>query len=102
MLHITGSMKTLKGELQSAKGLCLDIIGSLKSVDSNTNLTKTIGIFVVQMPEYKILAKDSEAAKNILRRVCSGELNPKDALAIFECSLSEVEMLQKMLESFRH
>lgn len=101
MLHITGSMKTLKGELQSVKSLCLDIIGSLESVDSDTNLTKTIGIFVVQMPEYKILAKDSESAKNVLRKVCSGELNPKDALSLFERSLSEVEMLQKMLESFR-
>lgn len=101
MLHITGSMKTLKGELQSAKGLCLDIVGSLESANPDTNLTKAIGVFVVKMPEFKILAKDAESAKNVLRKVCSGELNPKDALALFERSLSEVEMLQMMLSSLK-
>lgn len=100
MLHITGSMKTLKGELQSAKGLLKDIIGVLESVTTDTNLTKEVGIFVIQMPDYKILNKDADNAKQVLRKVCTGELSPQEASSKCAGALGEVEKLLKMLKDF--
>lgn len=99
MLHITGSMKTLKGELQSARNLLKDIIGTLQSVTPDTNLTKDVGIFVVQMPEYKVLAKDSENAKQLLRKVCSGEITPAIAIGKLNESYCEV---YKLLEGLKN
>ena len=93
MLHITGSMKTLKGELELAIGLCKDIIGVLDSVTSDSNLTKKVGTFILKMPDFKVLAKDTETAKQILRKVCSGELSPLDAKLKFEKALKEVTVL---------
>jgi len=101
MLHITGSMKTLKGELQSAQSLLEEILGTLESVTLDTNLTKVVGIFVVQMPEYKVLAKDSESAKNLLRKVCSGEISPAIAFKRLADALVEVKMLLEVLESYK-
>ena len=98
MLHITGSMKTLKGELQSARHLLQDILGTLQSVTPDTNLTKDIGTFVVQMPEYKVLAKDSENAKQLLRKVCSGEITPDIAINKFSNALLEVNLLLEGLK----
>ena len=83
MLHITGSMKTLKGELWSARNVLKDIIGVLKSANSDINLTKEVGIFVIQMPDYKILNKDADTAKQILRKVCTGELSCSEASSKF-------------------
>lgn len=93
MLHITGSMKTLKGELELATGLCKDIIGVLDSVGTDTNLTKEVGSFVLNMPDFKVLAKDTETAKQILRKVCTEELSPVDAELKFKKALKEVEVL---------
>ena len=101
MLHITGSMKTLKGELQSARGLLKDIIGTLQSVTPETNLTKAIGIFVIQMPEYKVFAKDSENVKQLLRKVCSGEISPAIAIGKLNESYCEVYRLLEGLENIK-
>jgi len=99
MLHIIGSMQTLKGELQSAHDLLKDIIGALDLATPDTNLTKTIGIYVVQMPEYKVLAKDAENAKQLLRKVCSGEISPDMALKKFVHAIDEVHMLLELLKN---
>ena len=101
MLHITGSMKTLKGELYSTRNVFKGIISVLEKVDSSTNLTKELGIFAVQMPDYKILAKDADSAKKTLRKICTGELTPSEGLVKFETALKEVEKLQKMLEPLK-
>ena len=100
MLHITGSMKTLKGELQSVKNLCKDIIGVLESVTPDTNLTKNVGIFVIQMPDYKIINKDADTAKQVLRKVCTGELSTQEASSKFASALREVNILLNMLNDF--
>ena len=100
MLHIVGNMKTLKGELISAKNIFKGVIGVLENVDSKTNLTKELGIFAVQMPEYKIFTKDAEYAKKTIRKVCSGELSVLNALQKFRCALTEVEELLKMLDNY--
>ena len=101
MLHITGSMKTLKGELYSARNVFTSIISVLKKANSSTNLTKEIGIFAKQMPEYKILAKDADSAKKIIRKVCTSELSTKEAVILFENAQKEIEMLLKMLEPLK-
>ena len=101
MLHITGSMKTLKGELYSARNVFKGIISVLKKVDSSTNLTKELGIFALQMPDYKIISKDADAAKKVIRKVCTGELSADEALTKFETALKEVKKLQKMLEPLK-
>lgn len=101
MLQITASMKTLKGELFSARNVLKDIIPVLETVNSSTNLTKEVGIFALQMPSYKILAKDADSAKKVLRKVCTGELSANEALVKFKCALNEVEKLQKMLEPLK-
>ena len=101
MLHIIGSMKTLKGELYSVRNVCNGIISVLKKANSSTNLTKELGIFAVQMPEYKILTKDADSSKKVIRKVCTGELTVDEALVKFETALKEVEKLQKMLEPLK-
>ena len=101
MLHITGSMKSLKGELYSARNVFKGIISVLEKVDSSTNLTREVGIFAMQMPDYKILAKDADSAKKVLRKVCTGELSANEALTKFKSALKEVEQLQKMLEPLK-
>lgn len=98
MLNITGSMKTLKGELLSAKGFAKDIIGALKDVTPDTNLTKNIGSFVHQIPEYKVITKDAESAKKLLRKVCTEEVEPQEAAQKFEKALQEIEEILSMLE----
>ena len=100
MLHITGSMKALKQELLSARGLLQDIIGTLSNVTNETNLTKTVGIFVIQMPEYKILTKDSDSCKQILRKVCSGEIPASKAIESFRSALKEINPIIDMLSDF--
>ena len=101
MLHIIGSMKTLKGELCSLNHVFKGIISVLKKVDSSTNLTKELGIFAVQMPEYKILTKDADSAIKAIRKVCTGEATVDEGLVKFETALKEVEQLQKMLEHLK-
>lgn len=101
MLHITESMKTLKGELYSFRNICNGIADVLKKVDSKTNLTKDLGIFAIQMPTYKILSKDADSATKVIRKVCTGELTADDALVKIEVALKEVEMHQKMLSSLK-
>lgn len=93
MLHITGSCKALKEELRIANNLCNDIIGVIKKVDSNTNFKKEFGIFVVQMPEFKIISKDAEAAKQLLRKICTGELQPHELFVKITSAQKEIHVL---------
>ena len=99
MLHITASTKTLKKELRIAGGLIRDIMGALADPKSANNLTKCIGAFVIQMPEFKVLTKDAESAKHLLRKVCTGEIKPDDAYWIFDGALNEVNTLLNVLDS---
>jgi len=98
MLHITGSVKALKEELGSAWGLCKDIIGVLNLANANTNLTKEVGIFVIQMPEYKVLAKDAESLKKLLRRVCTGEVDPHEAARKISLAAQELYAISEKLK----
>lgn len=99
MLQIIGSMKTLKGEVKQAKALCLDIISDLEQITATDNLTNRIGIYVRQMPEFKVLTKDAETAKQTLRKVCSGEITPLDASHHFKSGLDQLNTLISMFDS---
>ena len=96
MLHITGSVKQLEKELRIAHGLIKDIIGVLDNVNSKTNLTESVGTFVVNMYDFKILTKDADSAKRILRMVCTGEMQPGKAAEEFKCASWEIDDLLKM------
>lgn len=98
MLHITGSVKTLREEVSSAWNLSKDIIGVLNLVGPNTNLTKEVGIFCIQMPEYKILAKDAESLKKLLRKVCSGEVDPHEAARQISSGAQELYVISEKLK----
>lgn len=97
MLHITGSVRQLKEELRIARGLIKDVIGVLENVNPETNLTKSVGIFAVQMPEFKIIAKDADTAKRTLRMVCTGEMQPGEAAKHFKSAYQEVDDLYQLL-----
>ena len=97
MLHITGSCKALLEELRLANNLCNDIIGVIKRVNSNTDFKKEFGIFVIQMPEFKIISKDAEAAKQLLRKVCTGELTPSELLEKVTMAQKELHRLINVL-----
>ena len=99
MLHITGSMKTLREELRIANALINDILGVLGNLKTSDNLTEKVGTFVIHMPEFKVLAKDAERAKHLLRKVCTGEISPKDAFLRFIEAQNEILALQNMLDS---
>ena len=97
MLHITASTKLLKEELRIADGLLKDIIVTLDNVNSETNLTKSVGIFAVQMPEFKVLTKDADSARRILRLVCTGEMHPSEAANKFRAAYLEISNLYHKL-----
>ena len=97
MLHITGSVKHLKDEVMVARGIISDIIGVLSNVTEKTNLTKTVGVFAVQLPEFKILTKDADSAKRILRMVCTGEMSPHEASKKFTCAFNELTSIYNIL-----
>ena len=99
MLHITGSMKTLKEELRIANGLINDIMGVLGNLKASDNLSKKVGCFVTDMPKFRVLEKDSEGAKHLLRKVCTGEVAPNDAYWRFYEAQKEITMHQNMLDS---
>lgn len=97
MLHIIGSMKTLKGEVKQARNLCMDIVGDLEKISSD-NLTEKIGIYVRQMPDFKVLSKDAESAKQLLRKVCSGEVTPSDASNQFKSGIRQLNIIISMFD----
>lgn len=100
MLHITGSTKTLKEELRVANGLINDIMGTLSKIKPSDNLALKIGEpYIQKMPKFKVLEKDAEGAKHLLRKVCSGEITPMDAYWRFYEAQEELNELRNALDS---
>jgi len=101
MLHITASTKLLKEELRIADGLIRDIMGSLNEahIHPSKNLTKLIGTYITNMPEFKVLTKDAESAKQLLRKVCSGEIKPNEAFLRFDKAHEEIHVLINVFDS---
>lgn len=84
---IKSKVRDLHEELTRAKHVVKDIKGSLEACTETTNLTKEIGIYARQMPNFKILAEQRVACISFVRQVCTGELTPEKALEL----LSEAE-----------
>jgi len=101
MLHITASTKTLREELRIADALIRDIMGSLNDVvmHPSKNLTRNIGTYITNMPDFKVLTKDAESAKQLLRKVFSGEIEPKEAFFKFDKAHEEIHVLINMFDS---
>ena len=99
MLHITASTKTLREELRIARGVIRDIMSVLSDHKSLNNLTQQVGIFVIEMPDFKVLARDADSGKQLLRKVCSGEVKPMDAYLKLNTALEEVNSLLNVLDS---
>lgn len=91
MLQFSKNTLTLREELHTAQPLIKKILCALKNVNSKTNLTETIGVFIPQLPEFRILSRDFGNVKGILRKVCSGEVLIEDALYYFNCANQEID-----------
>lgn len=81
---IKKKVQDLHEELTRAKHVVEDIKGSLKACTEATNLTKEIGIYARQMPDFKILAEQRMSCLSFVRQVCTGELKPAEALELLE------------------
>lgn len=101
MLHITASSKTLREELRSAINIVTDIRDYLYAITTDTSYHMVIGNFVKRIPEYKVLARDAEAAKQLLRKVCTGEISVANALEQFNRALKELTVLENALDPLK-
>ena len=98
MLAITAKTRILKSELLSAKAVTLDIIGSLKGITEKSDVRKSIGIFAVQMPDWKILTAEKEQLRDTVRKVCTGEITEIQAIDRFTLFLHEIEKLDAWIQ----
>ena len=98
MLAITAKARLLKQEVTSAKSICKDIIGTLLNVTDDTDFKKEIGIFAIQAPNWKILTDERRQMQDLIRKVCTGEVYPNEAIVIIREALVELEWLDKWLQ----
>lgn len=69
--------------------------GALDKVDSNTNLTKEIGVLVRDFPKFNTLEPQANWFKATIRKVCSGEVEPSEASKMLEASYQEILELRE-------
>lgn len=98
MLAITAKARLLKEEVFSAINVCKDIIGTLKNVSDKTDFKKEIGIFALQAPNWRILIDEKNQMVQVVRKICTGEMTPEEALPLFESGLKELYELDKWLQ----
>lgn len=67
-------------EVKKAIKITRDAISALKSCNEDTNFKEEIGIYAREMPKFNLLS--SRELIHCIRRVCTGELEPKDAIKI--------------------
>lgn len=98
MLAITAKVKVLKSEIQSAQAVVLDIIGSLRSANDNTDYRMAIGIYAVQMPDWRILTAEKEQFKDVIRKVCTEEISAIQGQIKFVEFFEELEKLNAWIQ----
>ena len=98
MLAITAKVRLLKQEVASAKHLCKDIVGTLLNVTDDTDFKKEIGIFALQAPSWKILTDEKHQMQELIRKVCTGEVAPDEAVIIIQQASEEFDILDKWLQ----
>ena len=98
MLAITAKVRLLKEEVSSAKNICKDVIGTLETISDETNYRKEIGIFAVQVPDWRILTDEKRQFKDLIRQVCTGEMSSNEAHNLLSHALIEFERLDNWLQ----
>ena len=98
MLAITAKVKLLKEEVLSARHVCKDIIGTLEGIKPDSDYRKEIGVYAVQAPDWKILRDEKNHLQQLVRKVCTGEISPTEALAAFQLALNEFEAIDAWLQ----
>lgn len=88
-------------ELTVAKGYVADVLGALKkwtpeTMSYTTHISKP---FIKEMPKFKIMEKEAEEVKKLLRRVCTEELPIEKAIPFFEKMEKEIEEVLGMVNT---
>jgi len=93
MLHITASTKTLFNEARSALAFVSQVIDCLRAITPEKEYATYVANLVRAIPEYKVIARDAEEAKQLLRKVCTKEVEVSDALVSFENARRELSAI---------
>lgn len=80
-------------EIKKALEITQNAISALKLCNENTNLREDIGIYAREMPNFHLLS--SREITNCIRRVCTGEIEPKDAIKILSGIESHLTILSR-------
>lgn len=69
-------------ELKCLEELLSNLMQSLEtcSKDSDYNFFREIGKYAREMPRFSIYIEHADQVKKLVRRVCTGEISPSDAL----------------------
>ena len=98
MLAITAKVKLLKEEVTEAQTLCQDIVTKLAALKRQSDYRKELGVFAVQAPKWEILTDEKNRIINIIRKVCTGEVDPLNASITLDVMRIEFEELNAWLK----
>lgn len=88
-------MRVFHGELTCLKYATISANNALDKVKPDTNLTKEIGSLVGLMPQFEYFKPQSDWFKATIRKVCSGELDSREASKMMAASLQEIMELME-------
>lgn len=91
-------IRSYKKELYSCINTAETLIKALEGVSDETDYRRTIGVFAVQAPEWKIFYDESKSLRNIVRKVCTGELTAREARSLVERALTEFKKVDAWLQ----
>jgi len=97
MLSITAKIMKLKEELDSAIQIAKDLHNTLRYVNKG-DLYDKVGVFAVQIPDWKILTDEKQDIVNFVRKTCTGELSLPDAITFAEKLVNEFESTRKLIK----
>lgn len=103
MLHSTANTKTLLSESRSATTFVYQVIDCLRAITPEKEYASYVANLIKTIPEFKDigLAKDAEEATQLLRKVCTKEVEVSDALVSFENALRELRELVVALDQMQ-
>jgi len=88
-------LRVFHSELTCLKYATLATSKALDEVKPDTNLTKEIGSLIGLMPQFEYFRPQADWFKATIRKVCSGEINPKEASKMMSASLQEIMELME-------
>lgn len=98
MLAISAKVRLLKEEVSSSIGICSDIIATLTYLKTTDDYRQKIGIYAVQMPDWKILTDEKRGMVDTIRKVCTGEMTPNEAKEKFIIARDELKTINTQLQ----